>query len=93
MFEDLGSIEGSTKVQGGFVIEKAFAENKMIKLIYFDFNFWRFDILRLALGYAKVPYECERVKRQDWPKVKQDFPFGQLPIMVIDEKSMHILIQ
>lgn len=26
MFEDLGSIEGSTKVQGGFVIEKAFAE-------------------------------------------------------------------
>ena len=59
----------------------------MIKLIYFDFNFWRFDILRLALGYAKVPYECERVKRQDWPKVKQDFPFGQLPIMIIDEKK------
>jgi len=26
MFEDLGSVEGSTKVQGGFVIEKAFAE-------------------------------------------------------------------
>ena len=26
MFEDLGSIEGSTKIQGGFVIEKAFAE-------------------------------------------------------------------
>ena len=26
MFEDLGSIEGSTKVQGGFVIEKHFFE-------------------------------------------------------------------
>ena len=26
MFEKLGSEEGSTKVQGGFVIEKAFAE-------------------------------------------------------------------
>ena len=26
IFEDLGSKEGSTKVQGGFVIEKAFAE-------------------------------------------------------------------
>ena len=59
----------------------------MIKLIYFDFNFWRFDILRLALSYAKVPYVCERVKRQDWPKVKQDFPFGQLPIMVINKKK------
>ena len=26
IFENLGSSEGSTKVQGGFVIEKAFAE-------------------------------------------------------------------
>ena len=26
MFENFGSVEGSTKVQGGFVIEKAFAE-------------------------------------------------------------------
>ena len=26
IFEKLGSLEGSTKVQGGFVIEKAFAE-------------------------------------------------------------------
>ena len=26
IFEELGSEEGSTKVQGGFVIEKAFAE-------------------------------------------------------------------
>ena len=26
IFENLGSKEGSTKVQGGFVIEKAFAE-------------------------------------------------------------------
>ena len=26
IFEDFGSVEGSTKVQGGFVIEKAFAE-------------------------------------------------------------------
>ena len=26
IFEDLGSTEGSTKIQGGLVIEKAFAE-------------------------------------------------------------------
>ena len=59
----------------------------MIKLVYFDFNFWRFDILRLSLGYSKIPYTCERVKRQDWPKVKQNFPFGQLPIMILENKK------
>ena len=34
----------------------------MIKLVYFDFNFWRFDILRLSLAYSNIPFECERVK-------------------------------
>ena len=59
----------------------------MIKLVYFDFNFWRFDILRLSLAYSNIPFECERVKRQDWPNVKQDFPFGQLPIMIFNNKK------
>ena len=58
----------------------------MIKLVYFDFNFWRIDILRLSLGYSKVPYEYKRIKRQEWPKEKEKFPFGQLPIMIIEEK-------
>ena len=43
----------------------------MIKLVYFDFNFWRIDILRLSLGYSKVPYEYKRIKRQEWQKEKQ----------------------
>ena len=59
----------------------------MIKLVYFDFNFWRIDILRLSLGYSKVPYEYKRIKRQEWPKEKEKFPFGQLPIMIIEEKQ------
>ena len=59
----------------------------MIKLVYFDFNFWRVDILRLSLGYSKVPYEYKRIKRQEWPKEKEKFPFGQLPIMIIEEKQ------
>ena len=59
----------------------------MIKLVYFDFNFWRIDILRLSLGYSKVPYEYKRIKRQEWPKEKEKFPFGQLPIMIIKEKQ------
>ncbi len=56
----------------------------MIKLTYFDFNFWRIDILRLSLSFAKIPYEYEVVVRKEWPKKKKNFPFGQLPIMTLD---------
>jgi len=59
----------------------------MIKLVYFDFNFWRIDILRLCLGYSKIPYVYQRIKRQEWPKEKEKFPFGQLPIMIIKDKQ------
>ena len=59
----------------------------MIKLVYFDFNFWRVDILRLSLGYSGIPYEYKRIKRQEWQKEKQNFPFGQLPIMIIENKQ------
>ena len=58
----------------------------MIKLTYFDFNFWRVDILRLCLSYANIPYEYERIPRKEWPNRKKDFPFGQLPTMTINNK-------
>ena len=59
----------------------------MIKLIYFDFNFWRIDILRLCLSHSKIPYEYVRINRQQWPKKKKEFPFGQLPVMIINDKQ------
>ena len=59
----------------------------MIKLVYFDFNFWRIDILRLCLSHSKVPYEYIRIKRHQWPRKKKEFPFGQLPVMIINEKK------
>ena len=52
-----------------------------IKLVYFDFNFWRIDILRLSLAYAGIDYEFERIPREDWTKFKDKQPFGQLPVM------------
>ena len=58
----------------------------MIKLIYFDFNFWRVDILRLCLSYSSIPYELQRIKRQDWKKKKNQFPFGQLPVMQVNNQ-------
>ena len=49
--------------------------------LYFDFNFWRIDILRLSLAYAGIDYEFERIPRDDWIKFKHKQPFGQLPVM------------
>ena len=59
----------------------------MIKLIYFDFNFWRVDILRLCLSHSRIPYIYERVPRKEWFKKKKQFPFGQLPVVIIDGKQ------
>ncbi len=56
----------------------------MIKLTYFNFNFWRIDILRLSLSYGKIPYELNQIKREEWLKKKKLFPFGQLPVMDLD---------
>ena len=58
----------------------------MIKLTYFDFDFWRIDIARLCLGYAKLTYKYNRIARKDWDKNKNLFPFQQLPVMELDGK-------
>ena len=58
----------------------------MIKLTYFDFNFWRVDILRLSFSFSDIPYELEKISRENWRFKKKDFPFGQLPVMTIDKK-------
>ena len=62
----------------------------MIKITYFDFNFWRLDILRLCLSYSKTPYVYEKISRENFIKKKKDgdFPFGQLPVITINNR-MH----
>ena len=59
-----------------------------IKLIYFDFSFWRVDICRLILSIGKIPYEYIKIPRRDWliKKKSGDFIFGQLPVMSINGK-------
>ena len=65
-------------------------QNNKIKIIYFDFDFWRVDICRLTLSIAKIPYEYIRIPRKDWHKRKNsgEFNFGQLPAMIINEKKV-----
>ena len=55
IFEKLGSLEGSTKFKVALLLKKLLQKINlvMIKLVYFDFNFWRIDILRLSLGYSR----------------------------------------
>ena len=60
--------------------------NLNIKLVYFDFNFWRVDILRLCLSFANIPYEYERIPRNEWGYRKKQFPFRQLPVMFLNDK-------
>jgi glutathione S-transferase len=61
----------------------------MIKLYYFDFNFWRLDVCRLTLSYGNIPYEYIKIPRATWIKRKKQggFPFGQLPVMKFNNKT------
>ena len=61
----------------------------MIKLIYFDFNFWRVDILRLCLSHSKTPnINTRELPRKEWFKKKVNFPLVNFQeAMVINGKQ------
>ncbi|KAG9399185.1 hypothetical protein AC1031_012146 [Aphanomyces cochlioides] len=60
-----------------------------IKLTYFDFAA-RGETTRLALVIGDVPFEDERLQREDWPALKASMPYKKLPVMTVDG---HILCQ
>ena len=55
-----------------------------IKLFYFDFHGGRGETARLALSIGGVPFDDERVKGADWPRLKPSMPFGELPVLEVD---------
>jgi len=57
-----------------------------IKLSYFDFDGGRGEPIRLALAYGNIPFEDHRIPGSDWPKVKDQTPLHQLPVMEVDGK-------
>jgi glutathione S-transferase len=53
------------------------------RLIYFDFAGSRGEECRIALHLAGIEFEDVRVQSKDWPALKDDTPFGALPVLEI----------
>ena len=57
------------------------------KLIYFNGR-GAGEIIRQIFAVAKVEYEDHRVNRDDWPNLKPEMPFGQMPVLEEDGKQL-----
>ncbi|XP_054003263.1 glutathione S-transferase-like [Hylaeus anthracinus] len=55
------------------------------KLTYFPVKALA-EPIRFILSYAGAEFEDVRFNRDDWPKIKPDTPFGQVPTLEIDGK-------
>lgn len=59
-----------------------------LKLTYFDFDGGRGEPVRLALVIAGKAFEDDRVSFQDWAARKPEMPFGALPVLEVDGKTL-----
>ncbi|KAE9546760.1 hypothetical protein FO519_010028, partial [Halicephalobus sp. NKZ332] len=62
---------------------------KMVKytLFYMKIN-GRAGGIRLMLDYLKVPFEDKTFERSEWPTIKPTTPFGQVPILYVDDDKL-----
>lgn len=58
------------------------------KLTYFDMKGGRGESIRLTFHSGGIPFIDERLKHDEFPTQKDKFPFGQLPILTIDDKRV-----
>ena len=63
--------------------------SKRLKLSYFDFPGGRGEPARLALNLASIPFEDYRIPMADWPTVKADFPYQQVPVLEVNGKILN----
>jgi len=58
------------------------------KLTYFDAPVSRGEECRLALHLAGLPFEDERLNRDQWAARKESTPFGALPVLTVDGRQL-----
>ncbi|KAK2712550.1 hematopoietic prostaglandin D synthase-like [Artemia franciscana] len=61
--------------------------DKKYKLIYFNVK-GKGEVIRLIFTYGKIPYEDVRIESSQWPALKPNTPFGQLPYIEFDGKTL-----
>jgi len=54
-----------------------------LKLVYWPIH-GRALPIRLAAAVGKVPLEDELISFQEWPSIKETFPFGSIPVLKTD---------
>ena len=67
-----------------------------IKLVYFNFPFWRAEVARISLFIGDVSFEDTRITGDEFSLIKESgemkdgtkIPFSQMPVLVINGKTI-----
>lgn len=59
-----------------------------VQLAYFDFDGSRGLECRLALIAAGVPFDDQRIQREQWIALKPTVPFGAMPVLTVDGRQL-----
>jgi glutathione S-transferase len=67
-----------------------------LKIIYFNFPFWRAEVARIPLYISNTKFEDKRITSEEFSYIKENgkmtdgtiIPFSQLPVLVIDGQSI-----
>ncbi|KAF7991294.1 hypothetical protein HCN44_002856 [Aphidius gifuensis] len=62
-------------------------EQTSYKLIYFNAR-GRAEHIRFIFAYAGIDFIDERIPKERWPEIKKSMPYGMLPVLEINGKTI-----